>query len=139
MATSSRKKLVAATKYKLSLGVDAGNILFADMGYLIKNGVEDFVPHADDAGALAVLSLPAGPQTLRVRIDTDPATDERFEIVVASGRLYVGDASHAFSDDDAYQRFLKKSKYLAVANRHMKPFDTGGDGEFRVVIEILPQ
>jgi hypothetical protein len=136
MATS-RKKSPAANKHKLSLGVDAGNIVFADMGYLVKNGVEDFEPHADDASALAVLALPEGRKTLRVRIDTDPATDERFEIDVTSGRLYVGDVSHAFSDDDAYQRFLKKTKYLSVANRHMKPFDTGGDGEFRVVIEIL--
>jgi len=100
-----------ATKRTLTVGgVDAGNITFADMAYLIENGVKDFTPHPDDAGSLAVFLVPKGLCRLRVRIDADPSIDERYALDVASGRLFVGDACHAFSHDAAWQRFLEKDR-----------------------------
>ncbi len=138
VAPAKEKRTAATSRHKLVLGVDAGNITLADMGYLIANGVEDFTPHPDDADALAILPVAKGRCALRVRIDTAPPVDEHLELDIASGRLFVGDVGNAFADATAWERFLKKTKLLTVRDRRMRSFHTVSDGEFVVIIDASP-
>jgi hypothetical protein len=116
------------------LGVDAGSLTVADMGYLLKNGANDFTPRKKDI--VVVLDVPKGRRSIRLRIKDsgNGPIDERFDLAVPSGRLFVGDASFVFTD--AWTSFLKKTKYLLRQEASRRSFDLGSDGVFDVRIEV---
>lgn len=116
------------------LGVDAGNISVVDLNYVESMG-GDF---GDAADALC-RKMEIEPGEYQVSIYVDERMKRIFKIRT-SGIVVVGDICYLFSASEpsykSWMPFLEVTNYLSIHNENFTSVDTGGDGEFRVYINL---
>jgi hypothetical protein len=133
-ATEAKTMAKSTTRHALKLGVDAGNISVADMGWLLENGADAITSR--NKKPFAVLAVPSGRCKVAIKIARTiyGRIDERFTLSVPSGRLFVGDVGYVFSK--AWDAFIQKTNVLLDRNAFFRSFGTGADGEYAVTIEV---
>lgn len=118
---------------KKMLPVDAGNISVADLDYYKERGGD--LKYGENDPCYLVIKVQPGMYKADIYIsDTYLGDIKDTFIVETNGTIVVSDACYCF--DETWMAFLKETQYLVMQNSKFMCFDTGGDGEFEVEIEL---
>lgn len=109
------------------LAVDTGYISIIDKGYIIKNG------GIIDKNLVEEIDLEPGIYEVEYSLPWDDKRTVR--VNVKSGTLIIGDAAYSFPDN-AWDKFLNKTKFLSDMNGSGYAVDTGGDGGFDIELDF---
>lgn len=125
----------------VGLGVDAGQISFADAGLYEEAGGE--VSHTE--GSTATYAVPNGRYLVQYVIERTfrGRVRGRRYLEITTGRLSVGDACYFFpshsSKESSWSNFLDKTEYLESMGPRGFSVSTGGDGCFPVWFKLNPR
>ena len=123
---------------KGKFGVDTGNIGVADLNWIKENGGQ-FGKTAKRMGKL--IELEPGRYHVNVHIpDSWNGNVVEDGVIETNGKVAICDICYLFSsseiDHDVWSKFLDKTGYLKYGFNKMFSVDTGGDGEFRTVVNF---
>lgn len=138
--TTATKKWRGVYNDGSRFAVDAGNISVLDLAYIKENGGGE----EDDMWGTTVIEVPRpGKYLVKLTVYGSWLGTVRKEgiVNVRSGKLMVGDAGYMWPSEDPGQKywsdFLDRTECLdAVPTSGGIVCDTGGDGMFRVRVEV---
>lgn len=118
--------------------VDAGNISVIDYDYVVSKYGEMKVKEATSGKGKtnSIINIEPGEYKVTVWIPKSHLGDiDRVNKIKTNGKLIIGDACYLF-DNDGWDKFIADTGCLSNDGDNFCSIGTGGDGSFRVEVDI---